>query len=238
MPDEMRTVSCQGREVRYRLVRSNVKNVNVRVTPTGEVRASAAPQIAAEFVDGLVIKNAERILRGVKSAEQAIHSELPPKQFVNGETFLILGRQVRLFIQPADTDGIDFDGNFIRLSTRHPNDAATVKRLVIAWLDARCLDTFREVIDAIYPTFAKYGVPRPHVTIKTMKTRWGSCCAERARMSLNRRLFEHPRICIEYVVMHEFCHFFHRNHTNEYYATLTAFMPDWADRKRLLESQM
>ena len=54
-------------------------------------------------------------------------------------------------------------------------------------------------------------------------------------ITLNKRLLEAPRYCIEYVVMHEFCHFIHPDHSKHFYAFLTMLMPDWKERKRILD---
>ena len=54
-------------------------------------------------------------------------------------------------------------------------------------------------------------------------------------VTLNKRLLEAPRNCIEYVVMHEFCHFVHPNHSKQFYAFLTMLMPDWKQRKETLD---
>ena len=44
-----------------------------------------------------------------------------------------------------------------------------------------------------------------------------------------------PRNCIEYVIMHEFCHFIHPNHSKLFYEFLTMLMPDWKIRKEILD---
>ena len=44
-----------------------------------------------------------------------------------------------------------------------------------------------------------------------------------------------PKICIEYVVLHEFVHFLQADHSKRFYALMTMFMPDWESRARLLE---
>lgn len=41
--------------------------------------------------------------------------------------------------------------------------------------------------------------------------------------------------CIEYVVVHEFTHFLQPNHSKNFYMQMTMFMPDWLERKKLLE---
>jgi len=70
-----------------------------------------------------------------------------------------------------------------------------------------------------------------------MISRWGSCQPKRGIITLNKRLIETPRICIEYVVMHEFIHFLHPNHSKMFYDLLSTLMPDWRERKNTLEDE-
>jgi predicted metal-dependent hydrolase len=57
-------------------------------------------------------------------------------------------------------------------------------------------------------------------------------------MTLNIRLVQAPRACIEYVVIHELCHTAHRDHDRRFYETLEALMPDWKKRKQRLEAAL
>lgn len=94
---------------------------------------------------------------------------------------------------------------------------------------------FKEVLSEIYPVFQKYGVTVPTLRIRNMETRWGSCLAKKGIITLNKRLLEAPRNCIEYVVMHELCHFVHPNHSKQFYSFLAMLMPDWKERKTVLD---
>ena len=78
-------------------------------------------------------------------------------------------------------------------------------------------------------------VPSPRIHIRSMDTRWGSCLPQKAIITLNRHLLEMPVSCIEYVVLHEFCHFLYPNHSKDFYAILSTLMPDWQQRKKLLD---
>jgi predicted metal-dependent hydrolase len=69
-----------------------------------------------------------------------------------------------------------------------------------------------------------------------MTSRWGSCQPKRGTITLNKRLIETPRSCIEYVVMHEFVHFRQPNHSKNFYDLLGVLMPDWNERKATLEN--
>ena len=158
-----------------------------------------------------------------------------PKQYVSGETFYLLGKGIRLKVEEDSRNTISSDGIYLRLSIKDPGDFAKKKRMVTRYLDEQCRTVFGEIIAETYPVFQKYGVAMPTLRIRDMETRWGSCLVKKGILTLNKRLLEAPRNCIEYVVMHEFCHFIHPNHSKHFYTFLTMLMPDWKERKTILD---
>ena len=93
---------------------------------------------------------------------------------------------------------------------------------------------FTEILDEFYPLFVPYGVKKPKLRVRTMKSCWGSCLVNKGIITLNRKMLMKPRECIEYVVVHELCHFIHPNHSKQFYGFMEQFMPDWKERKRRL----
>ncbi len=106
----------------------------------------------------------------------------------------------------------------------------------VPFTDEQCRAVFQPMLDAMYPQLIPYGVSKPTLRTRQMKSRWGSCMVQKNIITLNRRLLAAPKGCIEYVVMHELCHLVHPNHSKEYYTFLTAMMPDWKARKTMLEN--
>ena len=96
---------------------------------------------------------------------------------------------------------------------------------------------FKEILDEVYPAFIPYGIARPKLRIRTMKSCWGSCLVNKGIITLNRKLLMKPRECIEYVMVHELCHFIHPNHSKEFYKFMEQFMPDWRERKGRLNGR-
>lgn len=70
---------------------------------------------------------------------------------------------------------------------------------------------------------------------RDMTSRWGSCQPSTGRICINIRLAAYPPQCLEYVVVHELCHFLVRDHGPRFRALMTKFMPDWKERRKLLE---
>ena len=138
-------------------------------------------------------------------------------------------------VNKAEKDSITSDGVYIFLAVKDPDDTTQKSRIVNRYLNKQCKAVFEEIINLTYPVFQKYDVNYPKLRIRNMETRWGSCLAKKGIITLNKRLLEAPRNCIEYVIMHEFCHFIHPNHSKHFYTFLTMLMPDWKERKALLE---
>lgn len=93
---------------------------------------------------------------------------------------------------------------------------------------------FDELCREIYPLFEPYGIAFPQVKIRYMTSRWGSCQPARGVITLNSRLIDAPRRCAEYVVLHEFAHFIHPNHSKQFYALVESMMPDWREWRQAL----
>ena len=79
-----------------------------------------------------------------------------------------------------------------------------------------------------YPAFfSSCGGKMPEIRFRRMKSRWGSCTPKQNVLSFNTRLAYVPERCVEYVVVHEFCHFLHPNHSAAFYAAVASFLPHW-----------
>lgn len=234
MPQQ-RTVFYEGSEISYQLEQKPVKNLNLRIHKDCKVYVSANPEVPVNKVDEFVVSKGQYICSAQKKfGEMALYSP-KPKQYVSGETFYILGKDVRLKVEQASHNTISSDGVYLNLCIKDPQDFEKKKRMVSHFLDCQCDTTFGEVMSEIYPVFQKYGVAAPVLRLRNMETRWGSCLPRKGIITLNKRLLEAPRHCIEYVVMHEFCHFIHPDHSKHFYAFLTMLMPDWKERKRILD---
>ena len=96
---------------------------------------------------------------------------------------------------------------------------------------------FTEILDEFYTLFVPYGVKKPKLRVRTMRSCWGSCLVNKGIITLNRKLLMKPRECIEYVVVHELCHFIHPNHSKQFYGFMEQFMPDWKERKARLNGR-
>lgn len=230
-----RKVLSDGKEIIYHLEQKPVKNLNLRIRKDGSVYVSANDDVPVDKVDEFVVSKGSYILSALQRFQELARYRPQPKQYTSGETFWILGRGLRLKVVEGSKNEINSDGVYIFLQVKDSTDAKRKESIVTRFLDQQCKDQFGEIMAEIYPLFQKYGVAQPTLRIRDMDTRWGSCLSKKGIITLNKRLLEAPRSCIEYVVMHEFCHFIHPNHSKQFYDFLAMLMPDWKERKVALD---
>ena len=90
------------------------------------------------------------------------------------------------------------------------------------------------LVEKWYPVVAFHGVPMPHVTVRRMSSRYGSCSGGRGRITLAEILLHEPKDYAEYVVFHELTHFLYPNHGKEFYRFIEKHMPDYRQREKQL----
>ena len=228
----LRSVRLTNTELTYCLERKRVKNVNLSIRSDGTVHVSANSRVPIREIEAFIVSKEAFILRAIERCRKTES----PKQYVSGETFRFLGKTLRLEVIPAARENVVIDGDCLWLFTKTPDDPEAKQRRIDRWLDGQCRLIFSEVLGEFYPLFRQYAPEIPTLRIRSMKTRWGSCHTGKRIITLNKRLIEAPRSCIEYVAMHELCHLVHPNHSKQFYDLLTERMPDWKERKRILNS--
>ena len=80
----------------------------------------------------------------------------------------------------------------------------------------------------------KMGVSYGRITIRSQRTRWGSCSAK-GNLNFNCLLMLCPEEVREYVVIHELCHRLELNHSPKFWALVAKHCPGYARCKKWLK---
>ncbi len=233
---EKRQIQCNQRVIEYELTRKPVKNINLRINLDGRVLVSANNKVAVEYIDGLIREKQDYIIRKLDEFERKrSQQETYKRQYISGEIYNILGESFSLKLIQGQEEKVTLEGNHIYLKVKDKNDFKRKEKLMGKWFKQLEIETFDQICKEIYEVFKKYGLEYPEIKIRHMTSRWGSCRPRKNSITLNSRLIEKPISCIEYVVLHEFAHFIHPNHSKKFYDFVSSLMPDWKERKELLK---
>ena len=220
----MKTIKLSdGREITYELTRKRVKNVNFRAKENGVVAVSANSRVSVRQIEDFLTERADFFL---KAFEQMQKRALENSK--NSRIVRFLGRDFPVRIIENSREIAVLDENELRVFTKSSDEsyiAGLREKAILTRFAALC----RELDGEVRARLCEKGFEPPpaRISIKDMKSRWGSCSYNRGHISINSRLAAFPRDTILSVFYHEYAHYWHHDHSNKFYSFLLEIYPDY-----------
>lgn len=82
----------------------------------------------------------------------------------------------------------------------------------------------------------KVGVTYNRITIRSQRSRWGSC-SNKGNLNLNCLLMLTPPEVLDYMVVHELCHRKALNHSPRFWAEVARILPDYKLHQKWLKEE-
>ena len=101
-----------------------------------------------------------------------------------------------------------------------------------AWIRQRARQALPVLLEQVS---RQTGLGYKRVSIRSQKTRWGSCSSSGA-ISLNDQLLFLPLDAVEYLMVHELCHTRHLNHSSAFWALVQTHCPDYRRHEKYLSA--
>ncbi len=217
--------------IAVQLNRKAIKNLHISVLPPdGRVRVSAPEAMTDTAIRTAVINRIPWIKRQQRDfAKQARQSD---REMVSGECHYLWGKRYRLnVIEQAARHEIKPSHGRLNLYVK-PSTKTENRALV---LNTFYRNALKERIVQLLPFWEnKTGVSTADWGVKRMKTKWGSCNTQAKRIWLNLELAKKPPECLEYILVHELVHLLERTHNERFKAHMNNLLPDWQERRDLL----
>ena len=191
------------RTLTYTLVRSNRKTLGITIERDNDIIVRAPQDCHIDIIDDFF--EAKKFWIYQKLAEKrVIEEELPPKQYVNGEGFLYLGKSYRL--QMVD-EGVPLklSHGYFELNSKYVDKG---REVFIEWYRKHALPIIEKRVD-IYISIL--GVNPSDVRVLDLKYRWGSCSSA-GNINIHWKTILAPMPIVDYVVVHELVHLKEKNH--------------------------
>ena len=140
-------------------------------------------------------------------------------------------------IAREEKNEVKLKGGCLKVSIGKDAINTTARNVLAGWYKSRSEKILLKHLLQNLKSFQKYDVSEPPLLIKRMKNRWGSKTSS-GKIVLNPELIKAPLKCIDYVIIHELCHFIRPQHNKLFYQLQEKMMPDWKRWKDRLESIM
>ncbi len=203
----------------------------VVVHPDLRVEVVAPPGTPLTAIEDLYRRKSAWVARTLERF-RAQTCQVTERQYMQGEQFLLAGRERVLMLEEGGGYAARFDGEKLRVPAPDGTAADEVRERVI--------DLYRQAaIQAIGPLVehhaARMGLASPPFRVKHLRRRWGSC-SRAGRLNFNLRLAMAPPAELEYIVVHELCHLIRLDHSPAFWRTVERYMPDYGARRAALSA--
>jgi predicted metal-dependent hydrolase len=206
--------------------RRGSKNIRLSVSADGVIKVTLPYWVPYKAATDFVLQKQRWLLdRQVRTAKL-----LEPNQRIGK------GHGLRFVIEAVDEPRSRIAGNEIRIS--HPAHLSHTDQAVQDIAHKAALRALKLQAEQLLPQrlallSTKCGLDYRGLTIRHLKTRWGSCNSQQD-ITLNYYLMQLPWSLIDYVLVHELAHTRHLNHSPTFWQEVERHVPDHKARRKEL----
>ncbi len=224
----MQTIDLDGVRVPFELRRSaRARHLRADIRLRRGLRVTLPEAMDESRVAPFLRSMRRWVLRTLKRMDR-LARQIPERPLVHGARVPYLGGELALDVNVGEARvGRLGDTLVIHVPRRAEG---TVRRALEAWYRAEAERVFPERVRAIA---GRHGIAVRKVTIRDMKTRWGSC-TEAGSLSFHWRLLLAPAEVVDYMVAHELAHRFELNHSPAFWLKVGEMCHDYREREKWL----
>lgn len=204
--------TSNGIEIEVVVIRKKNKNLYFRVKEDLKLYVSAPMYLSAKSILNLIKENESSILK--------MYEETLDKSKDN-DKFMYLGK--KYYIEYKDQDEVTFDETYV-----YAKNAEELEK----FYDSEVRRIFTEEVEIAKKCFSH--LPEFTLKFRKMKTRWGVCNTAKKTVTLNTELLKKEIPLLDYVIVHELCHFFEGNHGKNFWALVAQAYPNYKEARKKL----
>ena len=219
----------------YEVHRKKVKNINLRIRPNMEIYISAPMNLHSDYIENFIRSKEKWIKQVLQKIEEAKQNQLP-SQYLSGEKHKYLGKEYELEVKQGNSNRVSLkEGKIILTVISNIFENSDEKKKVMEkWYFENAQKVF---VNAIQKWLEILDESIEKLSIKPMKSRWGSCNYVKRYINLNTELIKRTQFEIEYVVLHELTHLKYPNHGKGFYRYIENYMPNYKIAEKMLNAK-
>ncbi|MFU7515782.1 M48 family metallopeptidase [Clostridium sp. HCS.1] len=220
------------KELEFKVEFKNRDTMSISVEPPNDILVVAPIGTLEEDIKSIVKSRGRWIVQKLFEFRN-IEAKRINREFVNGESFMYLGRNYSLQIHVDETLQNNFKVKLFRgkfhVYVKEKSDEL-IKEAMETWYREKTEEQVRKRIKYYQKFFEK----KPSdIKVKEQKKRWASCTSKN-ELLFNWRCGMAKATAIDYIVVHEMCHMYYKNHSQEFWDLVASVMSDYESRKEWL----
>lgn len=209
----------------YKLIRSKRKTIALGVTADATLIVRAPHNTSLSYIERLLKQKMGWIQKTMARVVSRPHAL--PKEFVDGESFLYLGKTYKMRFDAKAAKPISFKNGFI-LNTK---SKYRMRTLIINWYKT---EAKRKITERVEWCARRFGRSFKSIKITSAEKRWGSCGTS-GNLNFSWRLIMAPTSVIDYVIIHELAHLEHKNHSKPFWNSVKVMYTNYERARNWLK---
>jgi len=218
-------------KIEYTLVRSKRRKTSEIMVDEDQIILRIPSEKSLDHADKLVHGKIRWIINKQKEYREK-RPEITKPTFLDRSKVPYLGHnyEIELIKYGNNEDKIEFNDKFtVTLRCEKDSDNThdkRIKSLYENWLADRSKEVFKDKVIE----FSKILKVNPKkIIVKNLKNRWGSLTKNKT-INLNQNLMKAPEDVIDYIIIHELCHFKVKGHSHKFWSYLHRYVPNYQDK--------
>ncbi len=232
--DETRydTVELAGVTLSYCWCHSRRKTFGITVRPDKSVSVRVPLRTPLKDVRAFVASRAEWLQKVWKKLDARPTQRV--QEYGRCAVFIFQGKAYRLEFAKGPQRSLHLYGDLLILAAPEILPEETVRKLIDNWYRKQAAEIVSKRSIECHQLMRGEGIPLPPITIRAMKTRWGSYSYRTRRITINLSLIKAPQTCLDYVIIHELAHIKVRHHGPDFWRMVGCYMPDYLTIRKQL----
>lgn len=207
--------------------RSSRKTVSIFIERDGSVSARIPKDLNDEQLSEVIKVKEYQIHKNLAQWKQLNETKIE-REYVNGQSFLYLGRNYRLKLENENYKGIKLKNGYFLLSKDNKQKA---KKYFIEFYKVKLQE---KILPLVEQYKNQLGVKPNYVKVMELQHRWASC-SEKGNLNFHWKCAMAPIDTLKYIVIHELVHLIHPNHTTAFWNDVDKIVPDYERQVKWLE---
>ncbi len=215
-------------EVSYR----NRKTLAIQIEPLANILVISPVNLSEEIIKEKVKSKGRWIIKKLLDFKNTGYIPFE-REFVNGESFMYLGRNYSLQIiinKDLLRSKVSLVDSKIQIVSP-TKEKEILKKVLEKWYRREAKEIILKRIEFYKPRFS---IEPRQIKIKEQKKRWGSCTSK-GDLLFNWRTVMAPSPVIDYIIVHELSHLANKNHSRQFWKTIENILPDYKNRRKWLK---
>lgn len=237
----------KNKKIPVEIIQRKRNTVSIRVIPKEKIEMIVPNKISKELLENILIKNSKWILSKLDQFKNYEDSFMK-RDYIDGEIYYFLGKQYYLkIVKDKNIDNVNGinqniknrkdikNYNFIELKKNNIEirtnnwEKEYLRESLKKWYKLQSESIVMDRIDFLRKKSENFRKIKPNIIkVKEQKKIWGSCNSNK-NIYINSKI---SMLCIEaidYIIVHEFCHILHMNHSKDFYKEIENIIPNYKE---------